>query len=102
MTDKASRVANFHRNTLHAFAEILAAAGLEHPEDLRPWHVQRRLNATDVRTLADVYHFVEPGAFLENDIPEQFRSAWHAARPDSFERVEPARPTPYLRLAVVN
>ncbi|HMR07487.1 MAG TPA: FMN-binding glutamate synthase family protein [Polyangiaceae bacterium] len=102
VTDKASRVANFHRNTLHAFAEILAAAGLEHPEDLRPWHVQRRLNATDVRSLADVYHFVEPGAFLENDIPEQFRSAWHAARPDSFERVEPARPTPYVRLAVVN
>ncbi|CAI3791984.1 hypothetical protein GLGCALEP_00313 [Pseudomonas sp. MM221] len=29
--DKAERVASFHRNTLHALAEMLAAAGLEHP-----------------------------------------------------------------------
>ena len=28
--DKAQRVANFHRNTLHALAELLAAAGLTH------------------------------------------------------------------------
>ena len=33
--DKAQRVANFHRNTLHALAELLAAAGLTHPGQLR-------------------------------------------------------------------
>jgi glutamate synthase domain-containing protein 2 len=29
--DKAERVASFHRNTLHALAELVAAAGLSHP-----------------------------------------------------------------------
>ena len=101
VSDKAKRVFNFHKNTLHAFSEILGAAGLDRPEDLRPWHVQRRLSPTDVRSLAEIFHFVEPGAFLEDSIPEQFRAAWHAARPDTFERSEPARPTPYVRLAVV-
>ena len=34
--DKAARVAHFHRNTLHALAEILGAAGLSIPTSCSP------------------------------------------------------------------
>ena len=34
--DKIERVANFHRATLHCLAELTAAAGLDHPEPVRP------------------------------------------------------------------
>lgn len=34
--DKAERVRNFHRNTLKGLAEMLAAAGLEHPRSSKP------------------------------------------------------------------
>jgi len=34
--DKAQRVYNFHRNTINALAEMLAATGLSHPRELGP------------------------------------------------------------------
>ncbi len=40
--DKAMRVASFHRETLKALAELIAAAGLTHPRELRPRHFMRR------------------------------------------------------------
>ena len=42
VSDKAPRVANFHRNTMRALAELLGAAGLSHPDDIKPWHLQFR------------------------------------------------------------
>jgi glutamate synthase domain-containing protein 2 len=32
--DKATRVYNLHRNTLHALAELIGAAGLRHPGEI--------------------------------------------------------------------
>ncbi len=40
--DKARRVANFHRNTLKALAELVGAAGLRHPRELTPRHFNVR------------------------------------------------------------
>lgn len=37
--DKADRVYNFHRNTLHALQELVQAAGLAHPSELRAHHI---------------------------------------------------------------
>jgi glutamate synthase domain-containing protein 2 len=34
--DKAQRVHQFHHNTVHALAEMVAAMGLEHPSQLSP------------------------------------------------------------------
>jgi hypothetical protein len=35
-------VAHFHRETVIALAELIAAAGLNHPHELRPYHFMRR------------------------------------------------------------
>ena len=50
--DKATRVANFHRNTLLALRDLLQAAGLSHPRELGPEHVIRRVSSHEVRSLA--------------------------------------------------
>ena len=44
--DKAQRVDNFHRATVLALGEVIAAAGLEHPQELRPRHFSKRLSPT--------------------------------------------------------
>jgi glutamate synthase domain-containing protein 2 len=87
--DKASRVANFHDNTLHALKELLQAAGLEHPEELGPEHVIRRVSSNEVRSLATLYRFLEPGELLTG-VPEHavFQRFWAAARPDTFAAPE--------------
>jgi glutamate synthase domain-containing protein 2 len=74
VSDKATRVANFHRNTVKAFCEIIAAAGLDHPRQLRPWHVVRRVGPTEVRTYAEIFDYLRPGDLLGSRIPEAYRS----------------------------
>ncbi|HEY6941069.1 FMN-binding glutamate synthase family protein [Dokdonella sp.] len=83
--DKAARVANFHENTLRALKELLQAAGLEHPSELGPEHVIRRVSPNEVRSLASLHRFLEPGELLAS-VPEHavFQRFWHEARPDSF------------------
>jgi glutamate synthase domain-containing protein 2 len=84
--DKAQRVANFHRNTLHALAELLAAAGLEHPNQLRPHHIVRRISASEVKLLSVLFPELQPGELLRGEFRhEVFRASWPIARADSFQ-----------------
>ena len=84
--DKATRVANFHRNTVLALRDLLQAAGLSHPRELGPEHVIRRVSAHEVRSLATLYRFLESGELLGDKVPEHavFQRFWAAARPDTF------------------
>ena len=85
VTDKAQRVYNFHRNTVEALAELVAAAGLEHPGRLRAQHVMRRISHTEISSLADLYPTMPHGALLSGEPPiEVFRRYWPGARADRF------------------
>ena len=53
--DKLHRVANFHKATVHALAELTAAAGLDHPNQFRLVHISHRLSPSEVATFADLY-----------------------------------------------
>ena len=84
---KTERVYNYHHATLHALAELLAAAGLEHPRDLRPIHFSQRTSTTEVRTFAKLYPALRPGELLDGTQDPRFRDAWAMARPDTFAPV---------------
>lgn len=94
VSDKAERVYNFHRNTLHALGELVGAAGLTHPEQLAPHHIMRRVSDFDVQPLSDLLQYLEPGILLNgfNDFegikglyaPKVFARWWPVARADSF------------------
>ncbi len=90
--DKGTRVASFHRHTLQALRDLLAAAGLHHPSELGPEHIIRRVSSTEVRSLAKLHHFVPPGQLLEA-VPEHpvFQVFWDQARADSFSAPATAR-----------
>jgi hypothetical protein len=83
--DKAARVAQFHQNTLKALRDLLCAAGLEHPQQLGPEHILRRVSAVEIRSLAALYPYLQPGELLER-IPKHavFQEFWTDARSDSF------------------
>ena len=84
--DKAARVAAFHRNTLHALRDLLCAAGLQHPDQLGPEHILRRVSPTEVRSLGALYRFLAPGELLGGRLPGHavFRNFWQVARSDAF------------------
>ncbi|MCR5869530.1 MULTISPECIES: FMN-binding glutamate synthase family protein [unclassified Sphingomonas] len=84
--DKAERVFNFHRNTMKALAEMLAAAGLDHPSQLGPHHLVRRVSLTEIRLFSQLHIFLEDGELLTGSHDRDFYSAaWRLARSDSFE-----------------
>lgn len=87
---KSVRVANYHRATIHNFLEILAATGLSDPEDLRPWHINHRVDAFNNKTLDEIYHYIQPGSLLGNEIPEAYKWPWHLADPQQFGPVKMA------------
>jgi hypothetical protein len=89
--DKATRVHQFHENTLMALRELMAAAGLNHPDELGPEHIIRRVSSTEVRSLAVLHRFMHPGELLAGEIPDHpaFKMFWPDARADSF--APPAR-----------
>ncbi len=83
--DKAERVKNFQQNTLRALKELISAAGLNHPGELGPEHIIRRVSGSEVRSLATLYPFLRPGELL-HDTPSHavFQRFWQDARSDSF------------------
>ncbi|ROL75941.1 FMN-binding glutamate synthase family protein [Pseudomonas vranovensis] len=84
--EKADRVYSFHRNTLHALAEMLAAAGLDHPAELKPKHLVRRISASEIRLFSQLHVFLKPGELLSGSIDSEFYARmWRMARSDSFE-----------------
>ena len=88
--DKAARVHNFHDNTLRALRDLLCAAGLDHPSDLGPEHILRRVSPVEIRSLAALYRYLRPGELLQH-IPGHavFHDFWAEARSDAFQ--PPAR-----------
>ena len=84
--DKAERVHNFHRNTLAALSDMIAAAGLEHPGKIGPHHLVRRVSRTEIRMFSQLHIFLEEGELLTDSHNRDFYSAaWRLARPDSFD-----------------
>lgn len=92
---KWKRVKNFHEATVHSFLELLGAAGYTKPNELKPQAIQRRISATAVKNLGEIYHYIEPGALLRDNIPVEFVEPMQLAQSNSFE---PAQPKPMLRL----
>jgi glutamate synthase domain-containing protein 2 len=88
--DKAERVYNFHRLTLKALSEMLAAAGLQHPDDLLPQHLVRRVSATEIRHFDQLHTFLAPRALVDGLVLEGFYAEnWRRASAASFQGAPP-------------
>ncbi|MTH64544.1 FMN-binding glutamate synthase family protein [Paracoccus shanxieyensis] len=89
--DKAQRVARFHRNTLHALAEIAGAAGLNSPSDFLPYHFMFRHNDGTFQDGNEAYPYM-PEGFLFSDQPSEeldvWRRRWKRANAETFAPTE--------------
>jgi glutamate synthase domain-containing protein 2 len=81
---KAERVRQFHDATLVALAELTAAAGLAHPAMIGPQHIMRRVSQSEVKSFAEVYPRLSPGALLEGAAGATYQALWSAADAASF------------------
>lgn len=86
VSDKSLRVSSFHNNTLKALGELLSAAGLNHPQELRPHHIARRITNGEVRVLSALFPDLEKGALLRGEFKQTvYRTVWPMASAESFQ-----------------
>ncbi len=83
--DKAERVANYHRLTLEALAETIAAAGLTHPGQIDPRFLWKRTDPQNAATFQDLYPGLKPGELIDGTDHALFRLPWGRAQADSFQ-----------------
>lgn len=81
---KSERVANYHRETLRALSELIAAAGLESPQQITPHHFMHRAAPDRVVSFAEIYNFLEPGELLNFPRSGKIREQWSLAQANSF------------------
>ncbi len=83
--NKAERVYRYHHNTLLALKEMVQAAGLNDPSQITASHIVRRCNDHEVKLLANLLHFVSPGALLRGELPHNvFKIYWPMAHATTF------------------
>ncbi|MGE0666966.1 MAG: FMN-binding glutamate synthase family protein [Sphingomonadales bacterium] len=80
----ARRVRNFHAATVAKLAEIVGGAGLDHPDELRAEHLYMRLTPNEIRSSADLYPQLKPGALLDAPEDTPFAALWELADPERF------------------
>ena len=84
--DKAERVRRFHASTLHALADLIAAAGLRHPSEIAPRHMVRRVSATEVRLFSELHVFLKRGALVDGSLSDGlYAKSWAMASATSFD-----------------
>jgi hypothetical protein len=83
-------VASFHRETLMALAELIAAAGLDEAGELRPRHLMRRSASGEVETFEELYPSLAPGEVLAGGGGPRYAKNWALARSETFKPREDA------------
>ena len=97
--DKATRVYNFHQQTLHALKELIQAAGVNHPAEITAHHIVRRSGDHKVQSLAQLILTQLPDrALLQSDLqalPIIYRQTWPLTVAQSFLlQAEPLKTLP--------
>jgi glutamate synthase domain-containing protein 2 len=83
--DKAVRVANFHRNTLHAVGEVIGAAGLAHPREIKAHHLHMRGPGGMVQRADEAYDWLADGALVKGTAADGPMSReWKRAQAGAF------------------
>jgi len=82
--DKTERVYRFHKHTVESLMELLGAAGIAHPDDLRPRHIFRRIGDSRIRSYEEIYPSLEDRCLVEGNVPPGLADPWSRASADRF------------------
>ena len=84
---KAERVFNFQKNTLKGLAEMIAAAGLNHPSEIKAHHLAQRINDREIKNYAQLHFWLKDGELLDSDEKDDenfYFRMWNLAHSDHF------------------
>lgn len=87
VAEKSQAIANFHKHTRQALAELVGAAGISHPAKLNRRHLVQRVSQADIKLAEQIYPQVDTGAVLAGQKTGDPRidSYWHRVSKNSFQ-----------------
>lgn len=88
--DKAKRIASYHSKTVKAFDHLIGAAGIDNPTQIRPHHVQRRIDETSIAPLSEFYDRLGEGVLLNGALhaPDHWKAFVQASSSSTFSPVQ--------------
>ena len=83
--EKSVRVARYQHETVKAAMELMASAGIEHPDGVGRDLVSMRVDRTNIATFAELFPEYKKGCLLQAEtVPDKLYYAWKKATPESF------------------
>ena len=83
--EKSIRVARFQKETVKSAMDLMASAGIEHPDDVDRTVVSTRIDRTQVKTFHEIYPELDNGCLLnEGSVPVDFLYFWRKASVEKF------------------
>lgn len=82
--EKYHRVARYHAEAIKSLVEPVAAAGLNGPHELQSRHIYRRISATKVIRLDEIYHHIDYGSLLSGHAPDDYLHPWQESSAERF------------------
>jgi glutamate synthase domain-containing protein 2 len=64
--DKSVRAANYHHHTIHSFLELLSAAGISHPDEIKRVDIKRRVSQNEYKSYEDLFPSPVEGSLLRS------------------------------------
>lgn len=83
--EKSVRVANFQHETVKSAVELMASAGINHPDGVTRDVVSTRVERNVTETFAQTFPELEKGCLLsEQTVPKMYYYFWKKAKVESF------------------
>lgn len=83
--DKKNRVANYHKETVESFVELLAASGMTDPDLIGRHHICRRIVMNQTQRYDEIYPYISKGCLLnESNVPKEWQVNWQMGNPKVF------------------
>ncbi len=84
--DKKVRVANYHKETVLSFVEMMAAAGIKYPDEINRTHITMRVEINRSKRYDQIFPYIPEGCLLDNEsIPRGWKEDMAVADPNSFQ-----------------
>ncbi len=87
VSDKKVRVAAYHEETVESVSDLIGAMGISHTDDLKPWHLMKRVGPNETKHYGEIFRYLEDGELLSEDLPIDFKRACDAAVTYSFRHI---------------
>ncbi|MBC7523613.1 MAG: FMN-binding glutamate synthase family protein [Flavobacterium sp.] len=83
--EKSVRVARYHAETVKSAMDLIASAGLIHPNDVDRTVVSTRIDRTKIETYEETYPELKVGSLLEASmVPNEYFRFWKKASTEKF------------------